>query len=177
MDSCVLFLGSIQEEFRVKICRQSLFLSDQFKSFSLQGIIEDSRITCENCIDKIEIGKFVDYVRVCLLLLKYDVNFKILVKKEIVERKEDGSVEEGIEELLYSNKDLENEFKEMFVDENVEVKVKLEVDDGDECIKEDDNKEDKIDFFCLVKNDDDCRECKKLDIIDLNYGSGDENKE
>lgn len=168
MDSCVLFLGSIQEEFRVKICRQSLLLSDQFKSFSSQGIIEDSRITCENCNDKIEIGKFVDYVRVCLLLLKYDVNFKILVKKEIVERKEDGSVEVGIEKSL---------FKEMFVDENVEVKVKLEVDDGDECIKEDDNREDKIDFFCLVKNDDDCRECKKLDIIDLNYGSGDENKE
>lgn len=177
MDSCVSPLESTQEESRAKICRQSSPLSDQSKSPSSQGTTEDSRITCENCTDKIETGKFVDHVRVCLLLSKYDANFKTSVKKETVERKEDGSVEEGIEKPLHSNKDSENKSKEMSADENAEVKVKLEVDDGDECTKEDDNKEDKTDSSCLEKNDDDCRECKKLDIIDPNHGSGDENKE
>ncbi|XP_048765757.2 protein tiptop-like isoform X3 [Ostrea edulis] len=167
MDTSESPLGSTLEELRPKISSQSSPLSDQSRSPSSNGASEDSRITCENCGEKIETGKFVDHVRVCLLLSKYDSNYKISIKKEAVERKD--------EDL---GKRVEKSFQETAEDENTGVKVKIEVEESDESTKLETNiKKEDLAETSAAKNDEECGECKKLDIIDPNLGTGSDSKE
>ncbi|XP_061179720.1 uncharacterized protein LOC133188354 isoform X2 [Saccostrea echinata] len=165
-------VGSTHEESKAKISRQSSPLSDQSRSPSSNGASEDSRITCENCSEKIETGKFVDHVRVCLLLSKYDSNYKISIKKETVKRELEDS-EKNMVSGLQKDKDFETA-----KDGNIEVKVKKEVEESDESPKMDtDLKKVDTSEFSAAKIDDGCGDCKKLDIIDPNLGTDEDIKE
>ncbi|XP_022339066.2 uncharacterized protein LOC111134394 isoform X4 [Crassostrea virginica] len=180
MENSVSPLASTLEDPRAKVSRQSSPLSDASRSPSSQGTSEDSRITCENCGDKIETGKFVDHVRVCLLLSKYDANFKASVKKEPIEKNSEDS-EEKLEKSLQRNGESEIENEEKLADKSTEVKVKLEFEEEEGSIEnsedvKDKNKVDTADSS-ILKDNDGCGECKKLDIIDPNHGIGDESKE
>lgn len=165
MENSVSPLASTLEDPRAKVSRQSSPLSEPSRSPSSQGTSEDSRITCENCGDKIETGKFVDHVRVCLLLSKYDANFKASVKKEPIEKNSEDS-EEKLEKSLQRNGESEIENEEKLANKSTEVKVKLEFEEKEGSIEnsedvKDKNKVDTADSS-ILKDDDGCGECKKI---------------
>ena len=58
---------------------------------------EDSRITCENCGERIDTGHFVDHVRECLLHSKYE---PVVPKVKVERDEEEGSICGDVEKCL-----------------------------------------------------------------------------
>ncbi|KAK3085236.1 hypothetical protein FSP39_000371 [Pinctada imbricata] len=95
---------------------------------------EDSRITCENCGERIETGHFVDHVRECLLQSRYESPFtRLKIKKEIDDVTDDAKSNDDVsDKFLTSDEDERTERKPLKLQLKLE---KIEKGEKDRDIK------------------------------------------